>query len=151
MRIYPFVHFLKYQKKRHYQNDITILLYFIYLLYLDWLTKISTHYFLSRSTNTNTTIYHNLVSTLESFVSLRQTQKPCFDEIQSVSNSPVQIGTSTNKEHIRFPEFQSILKKKKKVLTSPQKRIKTKFKCKNNKTSLKEKNSCGCIFVGQVG
>lgn len=114
MRIYPFVHFLKYQKKKHYQNDITILLYFIYLLYLDRLTKISIHYFLSRSTNTNTTIYHNLVSTLESFVSLRQTQKPCFDEIQSVSNSPVQIGTSTNKEHIRFPEFQSILKKKKK-------------------------------------
>lgn len=86
MRIYPFVHFLKYQKKRHYQNDITILLYFIYLLYLDRLTKISIHYFLSRSTNTNTTIYHNLVSTLESFVSLRQTQKPCFDEIQSATH-----------------------------------------------------------------
>lgn len=123
MRIYPFVHFLKYQKKKKTLSkrytDITILLYFIYLLYLDRLTKISIHYFLSRSTNTNTTIYHNLVSTLESFVSLRQTQKPCFDEIQSVSNSPVQIGTSTNKEHIRFPEFQSILKKKKKRCLPP--------------------------------
>lgn len=62
----------------------------------------------------NTTIYRNLqsISRIVRFTQTNTSQKLCFDEIQSVSNSPVQTGTPTNKEHISFPEFQSILKKK---------------------------------------